>query len=243
MRVMVMDIGFDSVDTAQAVETAMGYIRRREGCRVVTPNAEHALACKKDKRFLDVINTSQLVIPDGISVVIASKIIGKPVKQKVAGIEFAKALCAALAAEGRSLFILGGKPGVAEEAGRRLVAEHPGLTVAGTHDGFFEDGDAVARLVKQTGADVLFVALGAPKQELFMHSHPDIARVMIGLGGAVDIFAGNLRRAPDFYVNHGIEWLYRLIKEPKRIKRMIKLPLYLLDAVAFRITNREDTRG
>ena len=237
MKKQVMTIAFDNITMEEAVGTAMGYIAARSRCRVVTPNAEFALEAKKNPRFLKILNTSQLVLADGISVVLASKIIGDPMQGRVTGVGFAQALAAAMAKEGKSLYLLGAKPGVAEQAAEKLLETYPGLKIAGTHDGYFKEEGPVVDTINAAKPDALLVCLGAPKQEYFMEEHDSELEVpvMAGLGGSMDVLAGNVQRAPEFFQKYGLEWLYRLCKEPKRWKRMIKLPLYLWDAVIWKV--------
>ena len=237
IKKQVMTISFDNITMEQAVGTAMGHITARSRCRVVTPNAEFALEAKKNSRFLNILNTSQLVLADGISVVLASKIIGDPMQGRVTGVGFAQALAAAMAKEGRSIYLLGAKPGVAEQAAEKLLQTYPGLKIAGTHDGYFKEEGPVVTAINAAKPDALLVCLGAPKQEYFMEDHDaDLeVPVMAGLGGSMDVLAGNVQRAPEFFQKYGLEWLYRLCKEPQRWRRMIKLPLYLWDAVIWRI--------
>ena len=237
MKKQVMTIAFDNITMEEAVGTAMGYIAARSRCRVVTPNAEFALEAKKNPRFLKILNTSQLVLADGISVVLASKIIGDPMQGRVTGVGFAQALAAAMAKEGKSLYLLGAKPGVAEQAAEKLLETYPGLKIAGTHDGYFKEEGPVVDAINAAKPDALLVCLGAPKQEYFMEEHDSELEVpvMAGLGGSMDVLAGNVQRAPEFFQKYGLEWLYRLCKEPKRWKRMIKLPLYLWYAVIWKV--------
>ena len=237
IKKQVMTISFDNITMEQAVGSAMGHITARSRCRVVTPNAEFALEAKKNSRFLNILNTSQLVLADGISVVLASKIIGDPMQGRVTGVGFAQALAAAMAKEGRSIYLLGAKPGVAEQAAEKLLQTYPGLKIAGTHDGYFKEEGPVVAAINAAKPDALLVCLGAPKQEYFMEDHDaDLeVPVMAGLGGSMDVLAGNVQRAPEFFQKYGLEWLYRLCKEPQRWRRMIKLPLYLWDAVIWRI--------
>ena len=237
MKKQVMTIAFDNITMEEAVGTAMGYIAARSRCRVVTPNAEFALEAKKNPRFLKILNTSQLVLADGISVVLASKIIGDPMQDRVTGVGFAQVLAAAMAKEGKSLYLLGAKPGVAEQAAEKLLETYPGLKIAGTHDGYFKEEGPVVDAINAAKPDALLVCLGAPKQEYFMEEHDAELEVpvMAGLGGSMDVLAGNVQRAPEFFQKYGLEWLYRLCKEPKRWKRMIKLPLYLWDAVIWKV--------
>lgn len=237
MKKQVMTIAFDNLTMNEAVATAMEHIGARTRCRVVTPNAEFALEAKKNPRFLNILNSSQLVLADGISVVLASKIIGDPMQGRVTGVGFAQALAEAMAKEGRSLYLLGAKPGVAEQAAAKLQETYPGLKIAGTHDGYFKEESPVVEAINAAKPDALLVCLGAPKQEYFMEDHDaDLeVPVMAGLGGSMDVLAGNVKRAPEFFQKFGLEWLYRLVKEPQRWRRMIKLPLYLWDALVWKI--------
>ena len=135
-----------------------------------------------------------------------------------------------MAEKAQALYLLGAKPGVAELAAERLQKQHPGLKIAGTHDGYFKEDAPVAAAIRESGADCVFVCLGAPKQELWMAQNGPAtgAHVLCGLGGSLDVFAGTVERAPKFWSDHGLEWFYRLCKEPKRIGRMMKLPLFLV---------------
>ena len=140
----------------------------------------------------------------------------------------------------KRLFLLGAKPGVAEEAARRLTAQHPGLTVCGVHDGYFQEDAPVVQSIREAGADVDFVCLGAPKQEKWAAAHGGEtgARLLVGLGGSLDVFAGQVDRAPESWQRLGLEWLYRTIRQPSRFKRVAKLPGFLLSAVGARIQGK-----
>ncbi len=236
MRIDVMSVKYDNVTMGEALDLAMEHISEGSKCRVVTPNSEIGLAARGDDRLRELINRSELVLPDGIGVIYAARILGTPLKGKVAGVEFAAGLAQRLSQTGKTLYILGGKPGVAMRAADNLQKTYPGLTVAGYGDGYFKDEGAAVSAINASGADVLFVCMGSPRQELFMDNNRDKLNVslMAGLGGSVDIFAGDLKRAPDIFVRTGFEWLYRLLKEPSRIGRMAKLPLYLIYALAER---------
>ncbi len=237
IKKQVMTIAFDNITMEEAVAGAMEHISAGTRCRVVTPNAEFALAAKKDARFLRILNESQLVLADGISVILASRLIGDPMQGRVTGVGFAQALAEAMAKENKRLFLLGAKPGVAEQAAEKLMRSYPGLVIAGTHDGYFQEEGPVVEKINHAYPDALLVCLGAPKQEYFMEAWDKQLQVpvMAGLGGSMDVLAGNVARAPEFFQKCGLEWLYRLYKEPSRWRRMVKLPLYLWDAVVWRI--------
>lgn len=238
----IMGVKFDAVSKAEAVERAMEQIREQRKGYVVTPNSEIVYMAQDDPNLLDVLNEASLVLPDGVGILHAAKILNKPIYEKVAGVEFAVDLLAEMAKEHRSLYLLGAKPGVARKAAENLVKRFPGLRISGCQDGYFTDDQTVINKINASGhTDVVFVCLGAPKQERFIHQHlQDIdATLFCGLGGSLDIYAGTVQRAPAFYVDHGLEWFYRLKQEPWRAKRTIKLPLFLLRAVKCKITGKE----
>lgn len=230
MRIDVLGVQFDDVTMDQAVERAAAMIGEGGVHYAVTPNAEFVQRSEKDADFRNALNGADLVLPDGIGVVYAAKILGRPLSGRVPGCDFADALCAWMAANGKMLYLLGAKPGVAEQAASRLTAQYPGLRIAGTHDGYFKEDAPVVEAIRASGADCVFVCLGAPKQELWMEKHGAAtgARLLCGLGGSMDVFAGNVQRAPKFWSDHGLEWFYRLCREPRRIGRMMKLPLFLV---------------
>ena len=237
-RTDVLGVEFDNVTMAEAVERALELIAVRECRYVVTPNPEIVDLCCRDSEYMGIVNRATLVLPDGIGIIYAAKILGEELYGKVAGVEFAEHLVAAMAKEQMRLYLLGAKPGVAEQAGKNLCEKYPGLVIAGTHDGYFTDPqEAVDAVNSCGGADVVFVCLGAPKQEKFMAENMDElhATLLCGLGGSLDIFAGVARRAPDIFIKLGLEWFYRLLKQPSRIGRMMKLPKFLLIVIRERL--------
>ena len=241
-KVEIMGVSFDNVTLEEAVKqsTALLDTPDQKGY-VVTPNSEIVYMCRKHPELLGLINDASLVLPDGIGVVYAGKILKRPLKGKVAGIDFASCLLQKAAEREDPLFLLGAKPGVAALAAEKLQQVHPNLQIAGVHDGYFKEDAPVIEEINQSGASILFVCLGAPKQEQWMKNHMDQlehVKLMAGLGGSLDVFAGQVKRAPDFWVKSGLEWLYRLIQEPKRFGRMCKLPLFLFAAFGARIRGK-----
>ena len=230
MRIDVLGVGFDNLTLEEAVEAGMDLVRAPGAHYVVTPNPEIVEVCREDPTVMDIVNRADLVLADGIGVIKGAAMLGTPLKGKVPGIEFAAGLLGKLAKEGRSVYLLGAKPGVAELAGKRLSGQYPGLKIAGTHDGYFQEDAPVVEDIRASGADVVLVCLGAPKQEKWMAKNgaDTGAHLLCGLGGSLDVFAGVVERAPKFWCDHGLEWLYRLLKEPRRAGRMMKLPLFLV---------------
>ena len=230
MRVDVLGVGFDNLTLDEAVARGMELVCGEGTHYVVTPNPEIVEVCRENPAARDAVNGADLVLPDGVGVVKGAAMLGTPLKEKTPGIEFAAGLMGKMAQQGKSLYLLGAKPGVAELAGQRLTQRYPGLRIAGTHDGYFKEDGPVVEAIRQSGADVVFVCLGAPKQELWMAKNGSAtgAHLLCGLGGSLDVFAGVVAQAPKFWSAHGLEWFYRLCKEPRRIGRMMKLPLFLV---------------
>ena len=237
MKIDVMGLKFDSMTMDEALSRAEALLRGEKAAYVVTPNAEIAYEALHDGQLREMLNGADLMLPDGAGVVLASKLLRTPVKQKVAGVDFAAGLLGILERNGQSLYLLGGKPGIGELAAQKMLEAHPQLRIAGIADGYFQDEAPVVAKINASGADALFVCLGAPKQERFMVQHQQELHVhlMAGLGGSLDAFAGTVQRAPAWMIRLNLEWLYRLIREPKRFRRMLRLPKYLWAVMLKRI--------
>ena len=228
MRVDVLGVGFDSLTLVGAAGRAFELMNTPGGHYAVTPNSEILVAVKDDPEALRALSDADMVLPDGIGVVIGSKILGRPLPERVAGIDFAQSLFGH--AGGKRFFLLGAADGVAQRAAERLGAMYPGIEICGWHNGYFTDDSTVVELIRASRPDILFVCLSAPKQEKWMLEHRDDFGdcLMAGLGGALNVWAGDVKRAPDAFIRLGLEWLYRLFSQPSRIGRMTRLPYFLL---------------
>lgn len=242
MRIDVLDVGFDNITMEQAVETALDHIRNRDKAIVVTPNPEIIMAAREDSQLREHLARADLVLADGIGVIYGAKLLGTPLQSRLPGIDFATALLWELAQKGGSVFLFGAKPGVAEQAGERLCALFPGLVLAGSHHGYFQEDDIIVEAINAARPDLLLVCLGCPKQERWMFQHQETLDVglMAGLGGSLDVFAGNVKRAPTLFQKLGLEWFYRLCREPKRLGRMMKLPQFLIFVAGRRLRGKKD---
>ena len=230
MRVNVLGVGFDNMTVDQAVAEGVRLSSTEGAHYVVTPNPEIVEVCREDEDAREAVNNADLVLADGIGVIYGAKMLGTPLKGRVTGIGFAQGLMKRMAENGKTLFLLGAKPGVAEKAAENLQRQYPGLQIAGTHDGYFQEDGPVIEAIRSSGADVAFVCLGAPKQEKWMRLNGEAtgAHLLVGLGGCLDVFSGEVQRAPEVFQKLGLEWLHRLVKNPSRIGRMMKLPLFLV---------------
>lgn len=200
---------------------------------IVAINPEKLMAARQDAELRAILNTATFQIPDGVGVLIASRMRKGAIRERVTGIDMMEALCKEAAETGHSICMYGGKPGVAEQAAEELRKKYPALQVAEIISGYEQDMEAVRRRIDSSGASILFVALGSPKQEKFIISqmHQLSPSIYQGVGGSFDVFAGNIERAPAAFRKAGLEWLYRLMREPSRWRRQLALPKFLLAVV------------
>lgn len=229
-KVNILGVKVDKVNIAQAVDRIFKMLEENKPHSIFTPNSEIILEAYKNAEFCRILNSADLLTADGIGVVYASKILGNPISQRAAGYDIACGLIKRIAETGHRLYLFGGKPGIAEKAKRRLEERYPFMQIVGTRNGYFKDNENtdIINDINSVGADIVFVCLGAPKQEKWIAQNKDRlnARVLMGIGGSLDVFAGEVERAPDIWCKMGLEWLYRLIKEPWRFKRMLALPKF-----------------
>lgn len=239
-RIDVLGVGFDNFTMDEAVARGMALMAEKKAAYVVTPNPEIVMLARKDPALLSAVEDAALVLPDGVGVVKGARILGTPLKEKLPGIDFAANLMAKMAENGQKLFLLGAKPGIAEAAADELKLRFPGLAVCGTNDGYFQDDAPVLEKINAAAPDLLLVCLGAPKQELWMQANAARLSVglMAGLGGSLDVFAGVTARAPEIWQKLGLEWFYRLLKEPSRAKRMSNLPKFGFAVIGKRLSGK-----
>lgn len=231
----IVGVNISDVNMDEAADILAEYLAGDRCSMVFTPNSEILVEAVKDREFEDVLNKGHLVVPDGIGVVIASRFYGTPFRERVAGFDLMMRLMEIADKRGSSIYLLGGKEGVAEEAAIKLTERFGGIRIAGTRNGYFgtESEENIIDDINSSNADILLAALGAPKQEKFIYKHRERLKVRIamGIGGSLDVLSGRAKRAPEFFRKAGLEWLYRLIMDPRRIIRMMRLPKFI--ALAF----------
>lgn len=232
-KINIRGIPFDNVTKSEALSLIKERLEKEVRTVVVTPNAEIVEACIEDGSLLPIVASADVILPDGVGVIKASNILGTPLKERVPGVEVGEALFSELK-DSHSFFILGGKEGVADAAAKKMTEKY-GTSFAGTHHGYFikEDGssDKVIEEINASGADILYVCLGFPFQEKWISENIgklQSIRLAAALGGSADVWAGNVRRAPKLFRKLGLEWFWRLIRQPSRIGRAMKLPKFYL---------------
>lgn len=238
----ILGIPVDAITMKEAVDSVGAFVREGGAHAIYTPNAEIMMAAQRDPELKEIMKKADMLAADGAGVVLASKLLGRPVPEKVSGVDLVREVFRAYAADGLSCYLFGAKPGVAQEAADRIKAEYPGLVIAGFHDGYFTDEEEAEIIsdINRSSPDILLVALGAPKQEKWIFNRLGRlnAKVCIGVGGTIDILSGRVRLCPDFFRRHGLEWLYRLYKEPRRARRMLDIPRFMLRILYARVTGR-----
>lgn len=231
-RVNVLGVGIDNLTLSEAVDKALSLISEHRCAYMVTPNPEIVMAAWDDPKVSKAIENADLVIPDGVGVMQAARILGTPLREHMPGIDAATEIIKRLASRGGSVFLYGARPGVAEEAAERMKQRFPGLVICGTNDGYGNDDGAVVSKINAAKPDFVMVCLGVPKQELWMAKHAAKldAGLMAGLGGTIDVFSGQVKRAPLIWQKLNLEWLYRCFEEPKRFRKIKRIPQFIIKA-------------
>lgn len=229
--VSIFGIPFSRLGFQETVEQLVQAVESRSVTHVVTGNPIMVMSAQEHSDFMAMMLGAELVVPDGAGVVWASGYLKQPVKEKVAGIELMEELIRIGATRGWRVFLLGTSPDTVQTAAANLQIRYPGMVLAGVHDGFFgpDQDDEVVELIRSAAPDLLFVGRSQATQDPWIHQHKDRLRVpvMMGVGGSLDIMAGKLKRAPKLFIKLRLEWLYRLLLEPSRYKRMLALPQFV----------------
>lgn len=215
----------------QTIEEIGRFIETRSPHHVVTLDASMCVTAQTDTALFNIVQNSELVTPDSAGVLWACRYLGTPLTERVSGVEIVERLCASSGDRGWRLFFFGAAPGVAEEAQATMEARYPGCRIVGARNGFFgpEDDADIVRQIRDSRPDVLCVALGIPRQELWIDEHRNLldVPVMIGVGGSFDVFSGRVKRAPGWMQKLSLEWLYRLYSNPRKISKVLTLPRFV----------------
>ncbi len=237
-HVKIFGVRFDNVTKEKAYERFVNFLKRDVTSVIFTPNPEMVLNAQEDHLFKEALLDGDLVVPDGIGIIYASKIHHLGLKERIGGVDLAEEMFKFLNTKKGSIYLFGSKPEVAEVAAFKLNQKYSNIKVVGTHHGYIdEEGEiAVVEDINTVKPDVVFVGLGSPKQEMWIHKYKRLlnCKVLIGIGGGIDVWAGHVRRAPRWVQKIGMEWFYRLLQEPRRIKRIAKLPAFAIKVLATR---------
>jgi N-acetylglucosaminyldiphosphoundecaprenol N-acetyl-beta-D-mannosaminyltransferase len=238
----ILGCRLDLLDQDEATEAILGFAHEDAAAQVVTLGTEMVVYAQHDPAFRAVINASALSLCDTVGVLTVARRRGAVLRDRVTGVELMEKLSQRAAAEGLLVYLFGGAEGVAEDAAAILEVSFPGLIIAGTRNGFYtsEEEPAIAETIRKSGAQIVFAGLGSPRQEMWLSRflRASGCGVGIGIGGSFDVISGRVKRAPMIWRQLGIEWLYRLIREPQRVRRQLALPYFVwlvtLDAMGMR---------
>jgi N-acetylglucosaminyldiphosphoundecaprenol N-acetyl-beta-D-mannosaminyltransferase len=228
--VRILGLKVDCVSMESAVNRIEEFIAAKTPRHLVTADASMVVIARSDPELGQIVEQADLVTPDGAGILWASRRLRMPIKHKVSGVDLVAELSRLSAGKGYRLYFLGAAPGVAEAAARNLADRFPGAAIVGTRDGYF-NGDQEAAIIddiRQAKPDVLFVAMGIPKQEKWINRYKDElgVPVSVGIGGSFDVYSGRVKRAPLWMQRNGLEWLYRLWSNPKKIGKVMTLPRF-----------------
>jgi len=230
--VTILGLRVDRVSVSETLAAIDRFIQDRTPHYIVTADASMAVIARRDPELHAIVEEADLVTPDGAGILLASRLLGVPVRYKVSGVDLVMRLCALSPGKGYKLFFLGAAPGVAAEAAEKAVAKWPGAHIVGVCDGYFtpEQEASVLAQIKAAAPDIVMVAFGIPKQEKWIVRHKAAlgVPVFMGIGGSFDVLSGRVKRAPVFIQRSGFEWLYRLVQNPKKISKVLTLPQFAL---------------
>lgn len=232
-RISIAGVFVDALTEDDVIERVTSFVKSGECHQIITANPLMIMAAEKDSALRAAFDAADLVIPDSAGVQWAARLKGHRMT-KISGIDLMEKLCEQAALKGWRVFFLGAGPGVAEDASRRLLERHPNLKIAGVHHGYFSSSEEkLIHTITASKPDLLFVALSTPFQDGWIHKNLARlgAKIVMGVGGSFDVLSGRLRRAPPWMRATGLEWLFRLLQEPRRAARMLQLPLFGLKVI------------
>jgi N-acetylglucosaminyldiphosphoundecaprenol N-acetyl-beta-D-mannosaminyltransferase len=244
-KITILGVDIDNITLTEAGEITKELINKsNKACQIiVAPNTEFIMQAQKDKEFFDILKQAKLATPDSVGVTIGAKLQNKKFKERIPGQAYFREVFRVAEKEGFTIYLLGGKDDVPIKAKEKLEKDFPNAKIVGVHEGFFEK-DSEEDVIKEINAlepNILFVAMGAPRQEKWIYKNKDKLKVDVsaGQGGTFDYEAGKIQRAPVIFQKLGIEWFWRLLKQPSRIIRMLVLPQYLIKI----LLKKDKTKG
>ncbi|TCK93465.1 N-acetylglucosaminyldiphosphoundecaprenol N-acetyl-beta-D-mannosaminyltransferase [Natranaerovirga hydrolytica] len=232
-KINILGVNFNHITMEQAIDIVIGFLNSKEKLHMIfTPNPEIVMIAQKEIKLQEILNHSDLVVPDGIGIVKAAKILKDPLTERVAGYDLVQNVFEKISKTNHTVYFLGGAKEVADQAAKNMQEKYPGLKIIGCHDGYFSKNEemTIIQEINELKPDLLLVGLGAPRQEMWLYDNRKKlnAKACIGVGGSFDVMSGKVKRAPKWMIKSNLEWFYRLLVQPTRIKRMINLPIFML---------------
>jgi len=239
-RVSILNVPFTYITKQTLIETLQTHVEKREKAFVVTANPEIVMMASRDDSFMKLVHEATYVTADGIGVVKAAQILGSPLPERVTGFDTMMGLLDVANKQQFSIFLLGATEDTLEKTVATIKETYPDIRIAGAEHGFFSDAEAIHKRVREAKPDMTFVALGAPRQEKWIADQMNVAEhgIFIGVGGSFDVLAGTVKRAPKMWQTLNLEWLYRLLKQPSRWKRMLDLPRFGIRVLLVRLRGK-----
>lgn len=227
-QIKVLNVPFINTTQTAFLAAIEARINHRENTFIVTANPEIVMYARNDPHYQQILENADYITPDGIGILKGAAILGQPMTERITGYDTLLALLAWGNQQGKSVYLVGAKPDVIKDVKKVVATRYPELKVVGARDGYFNDFTPIAQDIAQKQPDMVFLAVGFPKQEQLIadYRHQNNG-LWMGVGGSFDVLSGHTKRAPEFFQKHHLEWFYRLITEPTRLKRMMVLPRYL----------------
>lgn len=252
-KVVIHGVSIAKKTFSEVMEEIEEHLLNHQNLKTIyTPNTEIVMDCKDNTMLKQIINEGHWVTPDGIGLIYGSKMRKFPLPERVTGYDISMELLKFAHREHLKLYFLGGKPGQAQKAAEKVKAQYPNIEETAYHHGYFDgipkdnpgakEELKIVESINKFQPDIIFVGLGSPKQELFIDRYKEQieGKIIIGNGGVIDILSGSTKRAPDIFIKLGLEWFYRLIKEPKRIKRQMAIPKFLFTVITDKNSVKEE---
>jgi N-acetylglucosaminyldiphosphoundecaprenol N-acetyl-beta-D-mannosaminyltransferase len=239
-RLKILDIWVDPVDRRQALDRVRGFLQGNRPCSIFAVNPEKNFSAAKDPVLYKTFEQADLLVPDGIGIVMAAKLLHGVSLRRVPGVDLMRDICQLAAEEAKSVFFYGASESVSQTAVEKLQIVFPKMRIAGRSNGYVQPSK-IPELIKRindSGAEILFLALGSPKQERWFAAHAaalSTVKICQGIGGTLDTIAGTVKRAPVIWQRLSLEWLYRLLSEPRRIHRQKALPVFALKVIKCKV--------
>ncbi|WP_250277928.1 WecB/TagA/CpsF family glycosyltransferase [[Clostridium] colinum] len=243
----ILGVPINNITLNEALNLVLLFLENDEKKLIFTPNPEFIMNALQDDEFMDILNKSNLNIPDGIGVVIGGKMLGYNIRKRVAGFDLIQNIFSKIKNTDKTVYFLGANEETINLAKEKMEQKYKGLKIVGVHNGYFteEEDKIIIHNINKLNPDLLLVGLGSPRQEKWIYKNKDLlnVKVMIGVGGSFDVMSGNVKRAPKIFIKLNLEWFYRLITQPTRFKRMLKLPLFIIEVLKYKIKGGKNERN